>query len=342
MRPDPRLPSVFTRADASAAGLSRHAVTHRLLTGRWRTLGRGAFCLQDHWEALGPGRRHVLHVVAESRYDDALVVSHESAAAVHGWPVPWGGFGLATFTDGRANGKNLRSAHRLVRAAPLAPQDVVTRHGVRVTSAARTAADVLRHLPPPESVAMVDAALRQGHTTPAAIDEVLRRQVGWTHVPRARLARGWLDPRRDTYLESSSFALLAGRGIRPPLSQVHVHDAAGRFIGVVDGLWLPEGVVGECDGRTKYDLDVVGRQDPAEARRQLMREKDREDALRRAGLEVVRWGTYQVRHQLDELVTSIGAALSRGDVARFTGELRWSAAPTDVLDPRRYPPTSGE
>lgn len=338
---EPPLPPVFTRADALAAGLSRHAVAHRLATGRWRTLGRGAFCLQERWDAADARHRHVLHVIAESRYDEGLVVSHASAAAVHGWPVPWGGFERATFTDGRASGKNQRSPHRLVRSACLPPQDVRPWQGLLVTSPPRTAADVMRHLAPSESVAMVDAALRLGHTTLPAIDEVLRRQAGWTHVPRARQSRSWLDPRRDTYLESSSFALLAGYGIRPPLSQVHVYDAAGHFVGIVDGLWLPEGVVGECDGRTKYDLDVVGRPDPAEVRRQLLREKTREDALRNTGLGLVRWGTYEVRHRLDDLATTVRAALARGDLSRFTGQLRWSPSPTDVVDLRRYPPLAG-
>ncbi len=120
-----------------------------------------------------------------------------------------------------------------------------------------------------------------------------------------------------------------------------MYDAAGHFIGVVDGLWLPEGVVGECDGRTKYDLDVVGRHDAGEARRQLMREKDREDALRRTGLGVVRWGTADVRHRLDDLVATLHAALARGDLTRFTGQLRWGPSATDLIDLRRYPPFSG-
>lgn len=342
MPSEPSLPSVFTHADARRAGLGRHAVSHRLSTSRWHRLGHGAFCLQERWDSAGPRDRHVLQVLAEARHDKALVASHESAAAMHGWPVPWDGFGLATFTDGRDSGQNLRTQGRLVRAAPLAAQDVVAwQQGPAVTSPARTAADLLRHLPTPESVAMVDTALRLGHTTLAAIDEVLRRQAGWRHVPRARRARGLLDPRRDTYLESSSFALLAARRIRPPLSQVHVYDAAGRFVGIVDGLWLPEGVVGECDGRTKYDLDVVGRLDPAEARRQILREKTREDALRSTGLGVVRWGTYEVRHRLDDLATTVRAALARGDLTRFTGQLRWSSSPTDLVDLRRYPPFSG-
>lgn len=341
MPADPQLPPVFTRTVARAAGLSRHAVAHRLESGRWRRLSQGAFCLQDRWDGADARQRHVLEVQAEQRHDRDLVISHESAAAMHGWPAPWGGYALATFTDARRPGKNLRSSSRLVRAAPLAPQDVVQCGGLATTSPARTVADVLRHLPASEAVAIADSALRLGHTTPAAINEVLRRQAGWWGIVQGRRSRGWVDPRRDSYLESSSFALLAERGVRPPLSQVHVHDAAGRFIAVVDGLWLPEGVVGECDGRTKYDLDVVGRRDPDEVRRQLLREKRREDALRATQLSVVRWGTYELRHQLDALVTTLTAALAGGTIRGFTGTLSMSASPTDRIDLSRYPLTSG-
>jgi hypothetical protein len=339
---DPLLPPVFTRKDARTAGLTRHAVAHRLETGRWRRLGQGAFCVQARWDDADARGRHALEIAAQSRHDPGLVVSHASAAALYGWPVPWDGYGRATFTDGRRAGKNLLSPDRLVRAAPLPSRDVVAHSGTRVTSPQRTVADLLRHLPASEAVAIADAAVRRGDVTLAAVDAVLQRQRGWPGIVGARRARAWVDPRRDSYLESSSFALLAGRGIRPPLSQVHVFGATGRFIGIVDGLWLPEGVVAECDGRTKYDLDVVGRLDARQVRRELMREKRREDALRATQLSVVRWGTTEVRHQLGALAATIQAALEAGSIARFTGQLRMSGSPSDVIDLRSYPRSAGD
>ncbi len=45
--------------------------------------------------------------------------------------------------------------------------------GVPCTSVARTVADCLRHLPPPEAVALADAALRAGFVTVEQITAVL-------------------------------------------------------------------------------------------------------------------------------------------------------------------------
>jgi hypothetical protein len=52
-------------------------------------------------------------------------------------------------------------------------------------------------------------------------------------------------------------------------------------------------VVGEADGRTKYDVVSSSLADVQEA---LYAEKLREDALRRAGAGVIRWGADDLRN----------------------------------------------
>lgn len=72
-----------------------------------------------------------------------------------------------------------------------------------------------------------------------------------------------------------------------PKLQYEVRDARGSFIGRTDFAWPELGVLGEFDGRVKYDGSLGGPETPADI---IMREKEREARLRDAGFNVVRWG----------------------------------------------------
>gem|GEM_PF-6738945 len=52
MRADPTLPLVFTRAEALAAGMSRHQIAHRVRTGSWRALRRAVYIQERRYAAL--------------------------------------------------------------------------------------------------------------------------------------------------------------------------------------------------------------------------------------------------------------------------------------------------
>jgi hypothetical protein len=289
------------------------------------------------WFRLDARGRHLLQARAELLVTrPGRVVSHESAAAAWGLPLPAAGLGSVWTTDGDLARSARRELGRVVEVATLRPQDVVRLDGLAVTAETRTVADCLRHLPLPDAVAVADSALHQRLTTLSQVDEVLRFQAGWPYITRARTARPLLDARRESPLESQSFTVLWQCGIPLPWSQVYVYDAEGQFVAVVDALWIAAGLVGECDGRTKYDLDLVGRRDPEAVRAALLREKVREDRLRATQLGVIRWGTWDLRHDPAGLARRVRAALATGDLRRFTGSLRTSRSASDVIDLRPY------
>ncbi|MCT2042305.1 endonuclease domain-containing protein [Pseudoclavibacter alba] len=72
-----------------------------------------------------------------------------------------------------------------------------------------------------------------------------------------------------------------------PKLQYEARDPRGSFIGRTDFAWPELGVLGEFDGRVKYDGNLGGSVTPADI---IMREKEREARLRDAGFTVVRWG----------------------------------------------------
>jgi len=74
----------------------------------------------------------------------------------------------------------------------------------------------------------------------------------------------------------------------------------------VDFGWPAAGVVGEFDGRVKYSRLVGPGLTPGEV---VFREKRREDALRAAGMAVVRW-TWEELTNFDPIAARLRRALA--------------------------------
>lgn len=93
------------------------------------------------------------------------------------------------------------------------------------------------------------------------------------------------SPRSDSVGESWSRALIHELGFVAPTLQTSLHTDIGTYRG--DFCWETARVIGEFDGTAKYfeDRFTKGR----DARHVLGAEKEREDAIRRAGWAVVRW-----------------------------------------------------
>jgi hypothetical protein len=151
---------------------------------------------------------------------------------------------------------------------------------IPITTVARTIADIARTMARADAIAAGDAALRLGLATREEILDIL---TGMKHVRGCRTAQAvlpLLDPRRETALESWSAVRFWEWGLPEPTPQVDLYDDEG-FIGRVDFFWEEFGIIGEADGRLKYD-------EPGS----LYAEKRREDRLRRLrGCRgVIRWG----------------------------------------------------
>jgi hypothetical protein len=332
------LPDVFTRHQALAAGGTRHQLEWALKSGRWLALRRGTYCRRDEYDAADPIAQHLLHSrAALVAHDERHVLSHLSAALSFGLPGPLGGAGRPTLTLGGPPASTDRQDDLIVQVATLRGHDIERWGSARRTSMARTLADCLRHLPAPDAVAIADAGLRVGETTVACVREILDWQQGWPYLAHGLAAFRLVDGRRESWLESFAFVTLHGQGIPLPTPQVEVSDEQGAFIARCDGLWAEHGTVAEADGRAKYalsdwdDLRAVPSNEMAEARieaarRALVREKVREDRLRAVGLEVVRFGTYDILQRRTRLIGTIRAAWRRGDMGRFTGSLTVRAA----------------
>lgn len=323
---------VFSRSQGLARGLTSAEIRWARRTGVLLTLRRGVYCRRATFEAADAVGRHLLHArAALLAHDDRHVLSHGSAALSWGLPVPLLGPGRPCLTLPGAPASTDRQVDLVVQVAELRPQDCAPWESWRRTSLTRTVADCLRHLPTPDAVAIADDALRCRRTSLAAVRNTLEWQQVWPYAGRGRFALDLVDGRRESPLESRSFVRLALHGVPLPEPQPTVYDADG-LIGRVDGWWPDKATVCEADGRGKYAVDDwpdLASDDPRDlleqrvtaARRALIREKVREDRLRAAGLEVVRWGTYDVEHRIQHLVATIERAWRRGRPDRVTARV---------------------
>jgi very-short-patch-repair endonuclease len=272
---------VFGYTEALAAGYTAGEIRARLANGTWVRLRRGQYAVAESHAALNAGEQHTLACrTAVRALEQPAVVSHESAAALLGLDLhPVLQPQLSTVQVTMLGGAVARRhpqvfAHRI----PLDADEWSTPdHGVPVTSAARTALDLAAVRPLAQSIVTADSALRLGRATKEELLEfaLRRRRRG-----KARMMRtvSSADGRSESAGESVSRIALLGQGVPTPVLQYVVGDFRSDFA------WPQYRTLGEFDGRLKYtDPDV------------LWAEKLREDALREAGWELVRWTWAQIR-----------------------------------------------
>lgn len=284
-------------------GLTKLAISNEVRRGTLHRVRRGAYATRDDTDPARAHRRLLDATLAVTH--PGAVVSHGSAAVLHGLPVPAAALDRVHLTRDRDGGGQRRRWVQ-VHGHHLDPEDVWQVDGLATTSPARTVVDLACGSRLPDAVAVGDAALGQGAEVGDLL-AVLARVGPRRGIATARRAIELLDARSESYGESVSRVLMAGRGLAPT-PQVLVYDRRGAFVGRVDFAWPELGVVGEFDGRVKYGRDLAPKQDPTDV---LWDEKLREDRLRELGWLVVRWTWADLQHP-DEWLARLVRTLGRG------------------------------
>lgn len=281
---------VVRRAELVARGYTSEEIDRWRRSGRLVTVRRGTYRCGGGTPPT-PEAAHALAArAAAADLSDDAVLAFGTAAVLLGIPL-WG-VSLRTVhvvRDRPGGGRVQPGLH--VHPAPLPDSDVVEVDGLRVTSAARTVADLGRTLEVRRAVVVADGALhlaadpRTRHLPGAAqrdaVTGVLHRQARRHGRAAAERALAMADDRSASPGETCSRLAMVGP-IPPPVLQWPVPGTT--FL--TDFAWPSLGVVGEFDGRRKYERDLRPGETPADA---VWREKRREDAIRATGLTVVRW-----------------------------------------------------
>ncbi|WP_256839936.1 type IV toxin-antitoxin system AbiEi family antitoxin domain-containing protein [Ornithinimicrobium faecis] len=317
---------IFTRSSALEAGSSAYVLERTTADGALVRFGRGLYRVPVELEDGQPWEvaraEHLRRCREAQAVHPGHVISHQSAAVVHGMQLRLHPAMSVHLTSVDRAPCSRREPGLVMHHADSVSNDVAVVDGIRTTTPARTIADVLRTSRPPNSVALFDAAVRDGLVTAQAVRRVLDTQVRWRGRPRARQAMQLHDPRRESWLESFSFVALHELGVPLPEPQVQVLDEGFHFVGRVDGLL--GSVFLEADGESKYYLltEELGLTPAESVARVLEKQSDRHERLVGLGLQGVRWTTREIQREPGLVARRIWAAVNTANPADFNGWLR--------------------
>ena len=261
----------------------------------WVRVGVGAYVPRAAYEELDEAQRTAATVwAARLGHDTDLVAVGITAALIHGLPV----FGRRPVRPLLVERKPDRPLHH-GRSRTVEEQHVDMVHGVPVTSLCRTAIDVARSGGLIRGVVTADAVLARD-VTRSDLEAVAAACHRWPGIVSARLAVEFADGRSESPLESIGRVRFHEHDLVAPDLQVVLHDEDGDM-GRVDHYWSATRTVGEADGAVKYSA-------PGD----LFAEKLREDRLRDAGYQVVRYTWDEAVNRPAVVVARFLRALERG------------------------------
>lgn len=311
---------VFSTAQARGDGWTLAALRHATASGRLTRLRVGAYQVDDLHEVDGTLShfeqarwRHAGPAIGAILTTPGAAASHSTAAVLRGLPLiflpampcvsvlPW--------HTGEVPHVHL---HRCTAPLPSAPLGAV-----ESTSTERIVIDLAREHGVASGVVAADFALHSNMTTLPKLYCELDRCVRWPGVRAAREAIALADPRSESVLESRSRLKMRECGIPEPEPQVSIGNERGAFVARVDFYWDAYGVVGEADGELKYDGDSMA---------PLLEEKKRQQRLEDLGLEVVRWGTADLR-DFRRVAARFDRARARA-ATRPDSDRRWTLLPS--------------
>jgi predicted transcriptional regulator of viral defense system len=273
------------RNELLTAGYTAQEVRRMRLDGELVAVRPGAYAVGAAPEQAE--QRHLLDVRATyACLAPDVVVSHVSAAVLHGLPV-WG-IALdqvhASRNRGRTGGRRGRRVH--LHTAPLDDDEITVVDGIPATTVARTLIDLSRSQQFEAAVVPADAALARGAVDAEQLASALQRCGRWPGLPAARRVVGFVDGCSESVGESRSRVAMARFRLPRPVSQFVITDDRGMSIGRADFGWPEFRTIGEFDGRAKYGRLLRPNQTAGDA---VFAEKLREDRIRAQGLAVVRW-----------------------------------------------------
>ena len=280
---------VFTLAQAGDEGWTPRQVRRRVEEHTWvRVAGRGYAGAAPEITALG-------QAWAARLTWPGCVVSHTTAARLHGFPVEVDPDTHVVVGAGAHSATRLR-AHQV----PLADHDIViTAGGLLACSRHRTALDCLVWLPEDRALRLFAWLSTHGVLTRAELAAAVPGRLGREGTPRLlRLLRvtrsGAVSP-----AERRMHTLLHAAGLRGWRAGCQIFDGDG-LIAVVDLLFAAERLIVEIDGWAAHG-----------SREAFVTDRRRQNRLVNAGYLVLRFTWEDIVRHPESVVASVQRALNR-------------------------------
>lgn len=275
----------ITRPQILDVGFDDRVIADLLRAGVLDRIGAGLYAPRPTYRALTPVERHAIRCRAvATRFGDAVVFSHQSAAVLHGLAV-WG-VDLDDVHVTRAdNGRGRHQSGVAHHVGLLSDDDIEEVNGLLVVRPARAVWDLAVAEAIEPALVTADSALRLGVTGDEELRKIAGRNSTWRGARHAKATLSLTDAKSESPGETRTRLVFRGCGIPAPETQLEVFDAAGRLVGRSDFGWRMFRHLAEFDGMLKYRSTV---DDPDAASRAVAAEKVREDAIRSLGWGVTR------------------------------------------------------
>lgn len=282
---------VVSRKQLFEVGYKRHAIDHRIRTGRLHPLHRGVYAV---------GRPHVTEhgrwMAAVLASGHGATISHSSAAAL--WRIGSEERGVAELSLPSPFDHN-RPGLRIRRRPSLRSRDVTTEWGIPVTTPIQTLIDLAPRLDRSGLERAINEADKYNLVHPPQLRRALDERAGEAGVAHLRTI---LDRRTfrltKEELERRFLPLTAKAGLPFPLTGQWVNEFE------VDFYWPDLGLVVETDGLRYHRT-------PAEQARDRLRDQ----AHTAAGLIQLRFTHEQVRYEPEYVRKILAQTASRLAIA---------------------------
>jgi very-short-patch-repair endonuclease len=275
--------AVVTAAELAEAGLSRHAVAHRLGTGWLRRMHRGVYL-------VGPLEApHSRAMAATLAAGAGAVLSHYPAAVLWGFRPPREGPIDVTVPDRKTRGRPGIRVHR----SHLHPTDMTRKDGIPVTSPARTLLDLATTLGPRDLARATEEAQVQRRVSTHSLTEQFKRYP--QHRGTAALRKALRTDPALTRSEAERRFLELIRAARLPEPEANTQLQGYE----VDFLWREAALIVEVDGYAFHS-----------SRSSFERDRGRDATLAGGGWRVVRFTWWQIVEEPEAVIARLAAALA--------------------------------
>jgi very-short-patch-repair endonuclease len=280
--------ALVTARQLAAAGLGSRSIAHRVAQGRLRRYHRGVYLVASLPAPLTPEMAAVLAC------GPAAVLSHHSAAALWGIRTKPESDPDVTVIGRRARARAGVNVHRTRHHDP---QDRTTRHGIPVTTPARTLLDLAPLLPQSHFDRALEQAQVQRLTTPRAIEVAVQRHPGHpgTGALTRAIARQHEPALTRSEAEARLLALIRSADLPTPNTNTRTHGYE------VDLLWPTQRLIVEVDGYAFHS-----------SRHAFERDRLKDARLQAAGYRVIRVTWRQIAGSPEAVIARLASALATG------------------------------
>jgi hypothetical protein len=299
--------------------MSRARIRAARDAGLLMSLRRGIIVPTQTWMQAGPAERHRLSVRAALLAYPGAWASHSSALILHGIDVrPASRPGAPDSVHISRTGTTFREPGLIVHGQSVPDEHVIEVDGTPASSLIRASIETGAQRSLPHAVAVMDAAMRAAIVADRTVvegryavrDRALREgtATAWDAAVAPYTRHRWVttireairlaDPAAESVLESLSRVEMSRAALPRPQCGVPMIGDNG-VLYWLDFWWEDCAVIGEADGRRKYEADGA-----------LLGEKLRQEALLGPGRGLVRWGWPQVVPDPRPMVARLRAALT--------------------------------